>query len=409
MKLFLLAVTIAVLGVGCEEKKNTPSPTGPGTTTDYTYTIQNAFPSLSFVQAVDIQSPDDGTNRLFVVERRGVIRVFANNAATATTTMFLDISRATRGDALGVRTTGSEEGLLGLAFAPDFATSGYFYVYYSRGLLRETVISRFQVSADPGVADVGSEVDVLTYNQTYTNHNGGALFFGNDGYLYASIGDGGQGGDPDDEGQDRGTILGSIIRIDVATLPYTIPDGNPFKGNASNYAEEIFAWGLRNPWRVTNDVATGDIWAGDVGQGTYEEVNLIEAGNNYGWDCREGFVAFPGPGTSSSMCPVTAPFTDPIVVYGRTEGASITGGYVYRGSAMPGLVAKYIFADFATGRIWSLDYDGTNADRDLLLDTAAQVSTFGLDADGELLFSDYDAGSAQPRNLYRLVETEIAP
>ena len=247
--------------------------------------LEPAFDNLSFDRPVDIQHAGDGTNRVFVVEQHlGRIQVFENDKSVGSSQTFLELAEVN---------TGFEEGLLGLAFHPDYETNGHFFVYYSTSGPRRSVVSRFTVDAsNPNVADPASELVILEIAQPFSNHNGGQLAFGPfDGHLYIGLGDGGDGGDPQDHGENRQTLLGSMLRINVdnatEATPYEIPADNPYVGNTNEFREEIFAYGLRNPWRFSIDPETGDIWAGDVGQGTWEEVDLIVNGGNYGWDIME--------------------------------------------------------------------------------------------------------------------------
>jgi glucose/arabinose dehydrogenase len=351
--------------------------------------IEPAFPNLSFSRPVDLQQPGDNTDRLFVVEQAGIIRVFSNDRLTVSSKVFLDIADQAQSyaDASG----GNEQGLLGLAFHPDYEANGYFYVDYTAANPRRTVIARYQVSAaNPDSALKSSEFIVLEIPITLpnnSNHNGGQIAFGPDGFLYIGPGDGGSGGDPQGNGQNLQTLLGKILRIDVdnpsAGRNYGIPSDNPF---TPPNKEEIYAYGLRNPWRFSFDPPTGRLWLADVGQDRIEEVNIIEKGKNYGWDIMEGSLCF----TPMSGCN-TSGLTAPIVEYGRSLGRSVTGGYVYRGANVPSLVGLYIYADFETGRLWSLQYDGINpAANTLLQDTNYLISSFGVDRNGELYFCAFD-------------------
>ncbi|MFZ0390711.1 MAG: PQQ-dependent sugar dehydrogenase [Calditrichia bacterium] len=351
--------------------------------------LQNAFPHLSFTRPVDLQHAGDGSNRLFVVEQQGRIWVFTNDSATTTKTLFLDIQDS-------VDTGGNEEGLLGLAFHPDYENNGYFYVNYTAANPNRTVISRFQVSpGDPNAALPQSGTPILEFAQPYSNHNGGQLAFGpQDGYLYIAVGDGGRYGDPDCNAQNPATLLGSILRIDVdnpsAGRQYGIPAGNPFAGDSLK-REEIFAYWLRNPWRFSIDSISGQIWAGDVGQNEWEEIDLIENGGNYGWAILEGTHCY------NSTWPCAPPGCDstgkimPVTEYSHSLGSSVTGGYIYRGSNVPSLYGKYIYADFGSGRLWSLQYNGQQPPADsLLLDTQLNIASFGTDADNELYILAFD-------------------
>ena len=354
------------------------------------YTIKNAFPGLTFNQPLDLQHAGDGSNRMFVVERNGVIKVFQNDASASEATTFLDISP--RVDTRG------EGGLLGLAFHPDYESNGFFYVNYTTGSPFRTVISRFRVSTDGNSADAGSETQILSFNQPFSNHNGGQIRFGPDGYFYIATGDGGSGGDPQENAQDRTNLLGSILRIDVDGSTngnnYAIPPDNPFWGNDQNYREEIFAYGLRNPYRFSFDSETGMLWAGDVGQNEFEEIDIIEAGGNYGWDILEGNSCFE----PTQNCDRTG-LTDPVFVYDHSNGdRSITGGFVYRGLAAEALSGRYIYADFISGRIWALDASDTDNPKNILIEeTGLNISGFGVDQENELYITAFDGA------IYKLV------
>ncbi len=267
------------------------------------YSLTDPFPNLTFNQPVDLRNAGDGSNRLFVVEQGGFIRVFDNDAATDTLREFLNISA--RVDCC------SELGLLGLAFHPDYQNNGYFFVYYTAtgGSPHKERISRFQVTADANDADEASEKILLEWNDREGNHNGGGMLFGADGYLYASVGDEGAQGDGHNNAQNRAVFFGKILRFDVdqnvnTTPYYGIPASNPLVGNTNGYHEEIFAWGFRNPWRMSYDATTDRLWVADVGQDTYEEIDIVQSGKNYGWDCREGMHDYLGPPDGPSpQCP----------------------------------------------------------------------------------------------------------
>lgn len=348
--------------------------------------IELAFPNLTFDQPVDIQSANDGTNRLFIVSQPGIIYVIENDAKTTTKKVFLDISDKVL--------YGGEQGLLGLAFHPNYKNNGFFFVDYTISNPRRTIISRFKVSSsNPDKADRNSEVILMEINQPYANHNGGQIVFGPDGYLYISLGDGGSAGDPQNNAQNLKSHLGKILRIDVNNFSenknYSIPPDNPFKGNTNGLKEEIYAWGLRNVWRFSFDKLTGKLWAADVGQNLWEEIDIIEKGKNYGWRIMEGFHCY-NPATNCN----TTNLTMPIWEYGHNDegGYSITGGYVYRGSNAKEIYGKYIYGDFVTGNIWALDYDGNNINNKLLFNTTYSISTFGVDESDELYFADYSSG-----------------
>ena len=351
----------------------------------YTYDLKTAFPNLSFTNPVGLYDPNDGTNRLFVVQQNGLIKVFENNENVTNASTFLDISSEI--------TFGGERGLLGLAFHPNYTSNGIFYVDYTNNS-GDTIISRFKVSdINPNQANQTSEVEILKVIQPYSNHNGGQIAFGPDGYLYIGLGDGGSGGDPQGNGQNRQTLLGSILRIDVDSVsPYAIPSDNPFFGNANGYAEEIFAFGFRNPWRFSFDAITGKLWVGDVGQALWEEIDIVQNGKNYGWNAREGAHDYD-PGTN------TTSVTDPIYEYSHALGNAITGGFVYRGSLLSNLIGKYVHADYGSGRIWALEFqDGTAVNNTLLYDAAFNIPSFGVDSNNELYICSFNG------NIYQLVE-----
>ena len=380
MKFFhLLALLGAVYIFSCSEDSE------PGFIPDPeedSLIITEAFPSLDFNRPVDLQS--NGDNQLYVVEQRGVIQVFENDPATTTKNVFLDIQ--SRVDA-----SANEEGLLGLAFHPDFTQNGYFFVNYTTQQ-ETTRISRFSTTTPGGSeVDPDSELILMEFPQPFTNHNGGQLAFGMDGYLYISVGDGGSGGDPQGHGQNTATLLGSILRIDVDVqdegLNYGIPDSNPLVGNQSGSREEIFAYGLRNPWRMSFDHETGDLWTADVGQNEFEEIDIIESGGNYGWKITEASSCF-----QSNDCDKTG-LIDPYFEYDHNNGdGSITGGYVYRGTSIPSLVGWYVYADFLTGRVWILETGATDPRNILVQDTNHRISTFGVDSQQELYFCSLDGG-----------------
>ena len=353
--------------------------------------LEEPFPGLRFTRPVDFQAPRDGSGRIFVVEQAGVIRVFDAGSGNASTEVFLDIRSR-------VRDQGNEEGLLGLAFHPNFASNGYFFVDYTASNPRRTVVARYSVDPnDPDRALPGSETVILRVSQPYSNHNAGQIAFGPDGYLYVTMGDGGSGGDPYDHGENPATLLGSILRIDVdGGSPYAIPPDNPFAGNDKGYREEIYAYGLRNPWRISFDPPTGRLWAADVGQNMYEEVNIIEKGGNYGWDVMEGLHCYE-PATGCDRTGLISPVWE----YSHDLGISITGGFVYRGTLAPSLAGRYVFADYGTGRIWALAWDGAAAQVEEIMDTTLAISSFGVDGQQELYALAFNG------RIYRLVETPL--
>jgi glucose/arabinose dehydrogenase len=352
--------------------------------------LEPAFPLLAFERPVAlVQAPGDGAH-WYVVEQSGTVRRFAASDAAATSTLVVDIS-----DEVGNST--GERGLYSLAFHPGFEANGQAWLSYTRS--EPTLVSQVArfTSPDDGLT-LGGETVALTLPQPFSNHNGGQLAFGPDGMLYVAFGDGGGSNDPGDRAQDTSNLYGTILRIDVDTLPYDIPPDNPFAGNprcptgsGSAPCPEIHAWGLRNPWRFSFDRATGELWAADVGQGAWEEVDRIVAGGNYGWRIREGAHC----NIPSAGC-VTAGLTDPVAEYDRDVGSSITGGYVYRGSALPALTGSYVFGDFISGRILRVAPGGSEVEE--LLDTDLAISSFGEDAEGELYVVDHDEGG-----IWRLV------
>ncbi|AKA34024.1 PQQ-dependent sugar dehydrogenase [Flagellimonas lutaonensis] len=382
MKPYLLPLFLCItVLVSCNATKEDDSMTDDGQSDDGNGTslvFVNAFPNLNFDRPLDFQTPNDGSGRVFVVEQGGVIKVFENDATVEETAIFLDISNK-------IGTNANEQGLLGLAFHPNFESNGYFYVNYTP---TETlsVTSRFQVSsANANGADPNSEQILLEIAQPYTNHNGGQLAFGPDGYLYIASGDGGSGGDPQNNAQNRSNLLGAILRIDIDNvstgLNYAIPADNPFIGE-NGVRGEIFAFGLRNPWRMSFDDQTGELWSGDVGQGEREEINIIVSGGNFGWKLFEGTFCFSGDCDDTGLEP-------PIFEYNHDAGdKSITGGFVYRGNAVASLQGKYVYADFISGRIWALTLDGS--DNEILFNTGLNIASFGVDAQNELYFCAFD-------------------
>ncbi|PZX49617.1 PQQ-dependent sugar dehydrogenase [Algoriphagus chordae] len=381
MKTYLNIILVLILSysTACSQDKASGSPSS-----SVKLTVHEAFPNLSFTRPVDFQHAGDNSNRVFVVEQRGVISVFNNDAGAAERNEFLAIEGK-------VDDSGNEEGLLGLAFHPNYVSNGYFYVNYTAKNPDRTVISRFTVSAsNSNQADPTSELILLEYDQPYSNHNGGQIAFGPDGYLYIGVGDGGSGGDPKGHGQNRKTLLGNILRIDVnqtaGSNNYSIPSDNPFVNNTDGFREEIYAYGLRNPWRFSFDSATGQLWVGDVGQNKYEEIDIVVNGGNYGWNTMEGVHCF-----KPNDCDKTG-LELPVWEYDRSNGdISVTGGFVYHGSAIKELEGLYIYADYVSGRIWSLDIsDPVNPINTELLNADFPISSFGIDQNQELYICGFD-------------------
>ena len=336
---------------------------------------------------VDLTAPPGDLARLFVAEQTGAIRVIANG--TLLPAPFLDLS--------GQVTCCGEQGLLGIAFHPNYGSNGRFFVHYSQNN-GDTRISSFTVSGDPNVANPASESTILTQAQFAGNHNGGQIAFGPDGYLYIGLGDGGGGGDPQANGQDRTTLLGTLLRIDIdGGSPYAIPPSNPYRNHAT-FREEIWAYGLRNPWRFSFDRSTGDLYSADVGQGSLEEINFqpgaSTGGVNYGWSVMEGSQCF-----NAGSCNQVG-LTLPVHEYDHSGGAcSVTGGFVYRGSAIPQLAGTYFYADWCAGWVRSFRMSsGQATDHFDWTDLAAsQPTSFGQDGAGEL----YVVGSG---TVWRIID-----
>lgn len=337
---------------------------------------------------VQVTHAGDGSGRLFVVEQTGQIRIIEGGALRAEP--FLDLA--------GRVSCCGERGLLSVAFPPDYAARNYFYVNYTnRG--GDTIVSRFGLTADPDAADPASEEVVLTVPQPYANHNGGQLAFGtNDGYLYIGMGDGGSAGDPGNRAQNPTELLGKLLRVDVeaGASPYAIPATNPFTQTAG-YRGEIWAMGLRNPWRFAFDRANGDLYIADVGQNEYEEVDYQPAasrgGENYGWRVMEGTHCYKVPGCDP------AGLTLPVAEYDHSQGCSVTGGVIYRGTQFDRLAGTYLYGDYCSGRIWGLRKTGAGWADQLLLDTTFNITAFGEDEAGEVYVTDYGGGS-----IYRIVD-----
>jgi glucose/arabinose dehydrogenase len=352
-----------------------------------------AFGGRSFDNPVKlVQHPTDD-DRWYVVEQGGLVKTFlASNSNAAT--VAADV------DALENLGSANEQGLLGMAFDPEFDSSGEVYFTYTDEAADDSVLERWE-SSDDGLTFDPVEV-VLAIPHPRDNHNGGDIVFGSDGFLYYSMGDGGGGDDPDDNGQNPQALLGKILRIDVNSPPpagedYAIPPTNPFAANPHCDAgsgtlpcPEIFALGFRNPWRMNFDPGTGNLYVGDVGQGQQEEIDVVVLGGNYGWDCLEGEVAHPTAATCNF--PI---FTAPEAVHGRSEARAITGGAVYRGAAIPGLQGFYVYGDFLTGRFFAFDTRVPNAPVQNLSVPAAMVSAFGQGRDGEIYVVSFGTPSIQ--------------
>jgi len=352
--------------------------------------------ATGLVKPVDIKHCGD--SRLFVVERDGYIRIL-DTAGNVNPVPFLDINSS-------VGSVGGEQGLLGMAFSPNYETDGYFYINYTDNN-GDTRISRLMVdSINPDSAIAASEELLLKVLQPYTNHNGGNLQFGHDGYLYIGLGDGGSAGDPDDRAQTHKEYLGKMLRIDVSNAPgYTVPNDNPFLADTTYYPE-IWASGLRNPWKYSFDHINGSLWIGDVGQGVWEEINIHHkndpGGQNFGWRCYEGNAPY-----NTAGCLPASSYVAPIAEYQHSlsNGCSITGGYVYRGGEFNSLFGKYIYTDYCSGVIWSLtDSAGTYVNNTLGDFANNQYSTFGEDYFRELYIAETVSG-----DIYRLADTSCLP
>lgn len=367
--------------------------------------LQDAFPALALERPLWMTEAPDNSGRLFILEQQGRVRIVRKGSDGANAPEFMNIVERQP-------QTDNEEGFLSLAFHPQFRTNGLFYIYYNQQKPRRSVISEFKVStSDSNKVDLASERILLQVPQPYGNHKGGQVSFGPDGYLYIGLGDGGAAHDPHNNGQNTATLLAKILRIDVnsraitwqgrdkKTLEYGIPNDNPFANETERYGvrREIWAYGVRNPWRFSWDRVTGDLWLGDVGQDEWEEVDLIVKGGNYGWPVREALHHFkPGP--------VGAKFIEPVIEYphrpemqaqaqfpDHTTGLSITGGYVYRGKKYPSLQGLYIYGDFNLGTIWGLRYEkGKVTERGILLSQPKNIASFAEDADGELYVLCFD-------------------
>jgi len=390
-----VAATEAVSTPAQSPATSTPAPTEPATTDSRSPFSLDVEPIASGFER-PVYLTHAGDDRLFVVEQEGRMWVIDAERGVVLETPFLDIVPL-------VHSRAYERGLLSVAFHPDYASNGMFFVNYTRNPDGATVIARYLVSGDPNLADPGSGTVLLTIDQPEANHNGGQLQFGPDGYLYVGMGDGGGAGDRHGtigNGQDLDALLGKMLRIDVdGGETYTIPPSNPYVGR-TDARPEIWAFGIRNPWRFSFDRATGDLYTADVGQGQYEEVNFQPAsssgGENYGWRIMEGSHCYdPREG-----CDQTG-LTPPIAEYGREGGCSVTGGYVYRGSLYPWLDGVYFFADYCSGNVWSLERDASGQ-WNMTGQTRVNfnVSSFGEDEAGEVYLVGHDDGT-----IYRLTST----
>lgn len=342
-----------------------------------------------FAQPTHITHAGDGSGRLFVVEQSGRIRIIKNGLLLITP--FLDITDR-------VICCG-EQGLLSVAFPPEYPNKGYFYVNYTRKPDGDTIVARYIVTENPDVANSDIEEVVLLVDQPFANHNGGQIVFGPDGFLYIGMGDGGSGGDPQNNGQNPGTLLGKIVRIDVESgfSPYTIPLTNPFSLQ-TGFRPEIWTLGYRNPWRFSFDSDTGDLYIADVGQNSFEEVDFQPAsstgGENYGWNIMEGAHCF-----NTNRCDQTGLVLS-VAEYDHSQGCSITGGFVYRGQTFPRMQGVYFYGDFCSGILWGLKREDNTWQNTLLLDTPHSISTFGEDEEGNLYLANHSNG-----DIYVIIDT----
>ena len=367
--------------------------------------LQDAFPALKVERPVWMSEAPDGSGRFFIVEQQGRILTVNKGSNGAQVTEFLNITARNP-------MVDNEEGLLSLTFSPQFKANGLFYIYYNQQNPRRSVISEFKVSSnDSNKADLASERVLMQVPQPYGNHKGGQISFGPDGFLYIALGDGGYASDPHNNGQNTATLLGKLLRIDVNSrsttiqdwkkmdLAYGFPKDNPFVAENDRFGvrKEIWAYGLRNPWRFSWDRETGDLWLADVGQDEWEEIDLMVKGGNYGWPVREGFHHFkPGP--------TGAQFVEPVLEYphqphnqkntaftNHTTGLSITGGFVYRGKKYPSLHGVYVYGDYNLGTIWGMRHvKGKAIECDTLLSQPKNIVSFAEDAEGELYVLCFD-------------------
>ncbi len=349
-------------------------------------TVERAFKELGteILRPIELTHAGDGTNRVFIASQLGKIYVMPNDQNVTEAKVFLDLT-----DRVVYKKHENEEGLLGMAFHPNYETNGQLIVYYTTKSARHTsVVSRFRVSDDPNQATRDSEEEILRIKQPFWNHNGGTVIFGPDGYLYVALGDGGKANDPQNNGQNLQSLLGSILRIDVdrkdENRNYGIPADNPFVGYEDRALPEIWAYGLRNVWRMAFDRDTNLLWAGDVGQDIWEEINIIHRGGNYGWNLREARHNF-----SPNATGLRADLIEPIFEYHHDIGKSITGGFVYRGSSIPALQGKYLYADYVSGKVWALSYVDQQRQvvgNHLLVEGQMPIMSFGEDEEREAYF-----------------------
>jgi glucose/arabinose dehydrogenase len=375
-------------GASTPEASGTAPPAGGSATSSPTaapsaplaqVAVERVFPALSFERLTGMYELPDGSGRFVVTEQAGAIRIFENRPDVSSASVFMDISAR-------VSRASNEEGLLGLAFAPDFGRSGVFYVYYSaRPGERRTVLSRFTASGDRSRADPASEQMLLEVPQPFPNHKGGQIAFGPDGFLYVGLGDGGSGNDPGNRAQNLSVLLGKILRIDVGGAgqgaPYRIPPDNPFAGRP-DARPEVWAYGVRNPWRFSFDSANGDLWLGDVGQNATEEVDLVRRGQNYGWPQLEGSRCTPARGQACNPAGTVLPVTEYPTA---SPNCSVTGGFVYRAGRIASLQGAYVYGDYCSGKVWALRHNGSSVTEQMeVADTDIRISSFAMDLAGNI-------------------------
>lgn len=386
----LMVLTILLWALFNNSKKITTTPAKPTVVLNKPKIALSPFANGFTLPTSIVTTSVKADSRLFISEQAGIIRI-VNKNGQITNQNFLDIQQKVL--------NGGEMGLLGLVFSPSYSTNGFFYINYVNKN-QETIIARYKVSPNPDIADLNSEKIILKIKQPYTNHNGGDLKFGADGYLYIALGDGGSGGDPQNRAQDKNSLFGKILRIDVNKGdPYSIPSTNPFVNKAENRSE-IWAYGLRNPWRISFNKTSGDLYIADVGQDTTEEVDVQKAnskgGENYGWRCYEGDQPYNPNG-----CLPKSNYVMPVFEYNHQEGrCSITGGFVYRGNLYPAFKGKYFYGDFCSGQLYYAENTANKWQQTLITKTAYSISTFGQDTQNELYVADYNGGG-----IYKIIDT----
>ena len=383
---FPTLVLLIISLLGCAEINSSPSDEkSPDKKSLYEgISFKRVYPNLSFDSTIFMTQAPEQAGKWYVIEKSGKLYWFdATNNDTEEKNLIIDLPDA------GIELSGCNEcGLLGMTFDPNFADNSFIYLSYTipetnrqTDERMESVVARFTLNTKNNSIDLDSKVEIFSVLQPYGNHNGGHIAFGADGYLYIGLGDGGSGDDPLNHGQDKTTLLGTLLRVNK--------DGSPAPDNIvakQGGAKEIYAWGLRNPWRWSFDKKTQELWVADVGQRAEEEVNIVINGGNYGWRCEEGFL------TTKNDCSTKGPYIKPVTSYGRGDGTSITGGYVYRGNQIESLQGVYFFGDFTSGRIWALHKQQEQYIRTLIEDTDLNISSFAEGLDGEVYALNYFGG-----------------